>query len=157
MYGCDCRSFWGRGKTRKENAVLFGVDFQWNPNTLTVIYLCRRTYIQRFYLFAWAYFFEDDCSAWVLVSCIYKKLKNHDRLFFFQVRKFRGSYFFNDVSKYYGANSIEASINLHIRLFSSSISDDVGVCSSCMNNHKDCIYKCETLLCRVMEVRESTN
>ena len=32
MYGCDCRSLWGRGKTRKEikTQYILGVDFQWN-------------------------------------------------------------------------------------------------------------------------------
>lgn len=67
---------------------VFGVDF-----TLNVIYLYKSD-IQRFYLFALAYFFEYDCSAWVLLSCIYKKLEKHDRLFFFQVRKFRSEMFF---------------------------------------------------------------
>ena len=157
MYGCDCRSFWGRRKTRKENVVLFWGWLSMEPKYIDR-YLPLQTYIQTEVLFIrFSIFFRIRLFSLRSGFLYLQKAEKSWPIIFFLGQEIQRQLFFNDVSKYYGANSIEASINLHIRLFWSSISVDVGVCSSCMNNHKDCIYKYETLLRRVMEVRESTN
>lgn len=108
------------GKHGKKTQYIFGVDFQWNNTSSQYIdrYLTLQKCIHTEVLFLrFSIFFRIRLFNLSSGFLYLQKAEKSWPIIFFQVRKFRGSYLFNDVSKYYRANSIEASINLHILLF----------------------------------------